>query len=149
MFVIVYHNENEENLEILTEIIILTDFDQISKFLLLNIFQSAPHDHAMPGRGISLQKPSEHDWGRPQCTGELWSRLRMSPTIVLNTGNFGIFRPVTARGKSMVERGLVRKVAPGGATTNLLTVRHAEIRSFQSASQPCSGSDIVQNRVVA
>ena len=46
----------------------------------------------MPGRGISLQKPSVHDWGRPQCEGELWRRLRITPTIVSNIEDFEIFR---------------------------------------------------------
>ena len=45
----------------------------------------------MPGRGISLQKPSVPDWGRPQCEGELWRRLRISRTIVSNIEDFAIF----------------------------------------------------------
>ena len=87
----VYRYQNEENLEILTEIVILTNFVQISKFRSCVHFQSAPHGHEMPGRGISLQKPSVHDWGRPQYAGELWGRLRITPTIVSNIEHFAIF----------------------------------------------------------
>ena len=65
----VYRHKNEENLEILTEIVILTDFGQISKFRSCVHFQSAPHGHEIPARGISPQKPSVHDWGRPQYVG--------------------------------------------------------------------------------
>ena len=115
----VYRNQNAENLEILTEIVILIDFGQISKFLLLNIFQSTPHDHEMPGRGISPPKPSEHDWGKPQCAGEPWSRLRITPTILSNIADFAIFPNVTVWGESTVERGFGRKVAPGGAIISL------------------------------
>ena len=86
-----YGCQNEETLEILTEIVILTDFGQISKFLLLNIFQSTPHDHEMPGRGIWLQNPSVPDRGRPQCEGKLWRRLRITRTIVSNIEDFAIF----------------------------------------------------------
>ena len=91
MFVMIYRYQNDENLDILTEIVILTSFGQISKFRSCVHFQSAPHGHEIPARGISLQKPSVHDWGRPQCAGELWRRLRITPTIVSNIEDFTIF----------------------------------------------------------
>ena len=91
MFVMVYRYQNEENLDILTEIVILTDFGQISKFRSCVHFQSAPHGHEIHAGRISLQKPSVHDWGRPQCEGELWRRLRITPTIVSNIEDFAIF----------------------------------------------------------
>ena len=47
----------------------------------LTHFRVLQHDHEIVVRGISLQKPSVHYSGRPQCEGELWSRLRMPPTI--------------------------------------------------------------------
>ena len=73
----------------------------------------------MPARGISLQKPSVPDWGRPQCEGKLWRRLRITLTIVSNIEDFAIFADVTVWGESTVERGFGRKVAPGGAKTIL------------------------------
>ena len=94
---------------------ILNAFGQITKFGSCVHFQSAPHGHEIPARGISLQKPSVHDWGRPQCQGKRWRRLRITPTIASNIDDFAIFPDVTVWGESMVERGFVRKVAPGGA----------------------------------
>ena len=118
MFVMVYRYQNEENPEILTEIAIWSILVQIPKFLSCVHFQNAPHGHEIPARGISLQKPSVHDWGRPQYAGEPWRRLRIPPTIVSNIENFTIFRISPGRyslGESTVERGFGRKVAPGGA----------------------------------
>ena len=111
----VYRYQNEENLEILPEIMILADFGQIPKFRSCVHFQSAPPDHEMPGRGISVQKPSVHNWGRPQYAGEHWRRLRTTPTTVSNIEDFAILPDVTVWLKSTVERGFGRKVAPGGA----------------------------------
>ena len=61
--------------------------------MLSTIFQLKvlQHDHEIVVRGISLQKPSVHDSGRPQCEGELWSRVRISPTIVSNIMEIVIF----------------------------------------------------------
>ena len=38
MLVMVYRYQNKENIDILTEIMILTDFDQISTFRPVNMF---------------------------------------------------------------------------------------------------------------
>ena len=49
----------------------------------------------------------------------------MSPTIVSNIENFVFFRtPGTGWGKSTVERGFGRKVAPGGAKMVMYFVIH-------------------------
>ncbi len=87
----VYRYQNEENLEMLTEMTIFTDFGQISKIEFLAHSRLLQRDHEMVVRGISLQKPSVHDSGGLQCEGEPWSRLRMSPTIVSNIEDFAIF----------------------------------------------------------
>ena len=42
MFVIVYRCQNEENLEILHEIVILTNFDQIPEIEMCETLPSAP-----------------------------------------------------------------------------------------------------------
>ena len=111
----VYRCQNVENLEILIEIAILMDFHQISKIRCVTHFRVLQHDHEIAGRGISLQKPSVHDLGRPQCDGEPWSRLGTLSTILSNIEDFAILPDVTAWLKSTVERGFGRKVAPGGA----------------------------------
>ena len=86
-----YGYQNEETLEILTEIVFLTNFGQISKLRCVTHFRVLQHDHEIGARGISLQKPSVHDSGRPQCEGEPWSRLRMSPTTLSDIEDFAIF----------------------------------------------------------
>ena len=87
----VYRHKSEENLEILTEIMIWADLARHRNFGFVDNAKMLTHDHEMPARGISVQKPSVHDRGRPQCEGELWSRLRITPTIVSNIENFAFF----------------------------------------------------------
>ena len=87
-----YGYQNVETLEILTEIVFLINFGQISNLGCVTHFRVAQHDHEIGARGISLQKPSVLDSGRPQWGGQPWSRLRMSPTIVSNIEDFAIFR---------------------------------------------------------
>ena len=72
-----YGYQNEETLEILTEIVFLTNFGQISNLGCVTHFRVLQHDHEIGARGISLQKPSVHDSGRPQCEGEPWSKCFM------------------------------------------------------------------------
>ena len=86
-----YGYQNEETLEILTEIVFLTNFGQISKLRCVTHFRVLQHDHEIGARGISLQKPSVDDSGRPQCEGHPRSRLRMPPTIVSNIEDFAFF----------------------------------------------------------
>ena len=116
----VYRCQNVENLVILIEIAILTDFHQISKIRCVTHFRVLQHDHEIAGRGISLQKPSVHDSGRPQCDGEPWSRLGTHSTTLSNIEDFAIFPDGTVWGESTVERGFVRKVAPEGRDKTLL-----------------------------
>ena len=87
----VYRSLNEGNLEILTEIVFLTNFGQISKLRCVTHFRVLQHDHEIGARGIWVQKPSVHDSGRPQCEGDLWSRLRTSPTTLSNIMEIAIF----------------------------------------------------------
>ena len=87
-----YGYQNEETLEILTEIVFLINFCQISKLRCVTHFRVTHHDHEIGARGISLQNPLVHDSGRLQCEGEPWSRLRMSPTMLSDIEDFVIFR---------------------------------------------------------
>ena len=70
---------------------ILDIWSRSRNFDYVTLFRVLQHDHEIGGRGIWLQKPSVHDSGRPQCEGDLWSRLRTSPTTLSNIMEIAIF----------------------------------------------------------
>ena len=89
----VYRYQNEENLEILTEIVILTDFGQISKIEMSVTLQSTPawamKSWSAGFRSRNLQYTTRAGHSAKENSGV---GCACTPTIVSNIEDFAIFR---------------------------------------------------------
>ena len=60
-------------------------------------------EHPMPGRGISLQKPSQHTWDTSQTEGQHSGPLLHPLTMSTNIEDFAIFSDRTLQKSYVVE----------------------------------------------
>ena len=87
----------------MAEIGVLANIGDICDVAVYNIFIEPCDEHQMPGRGISLQKPSQHTLDTSQTRGNRRGRLPEPPTTATNIGQIAIFGPRTPQKPYVVE----------------------------------------------